>query len=316
MMLDILIPTFNRAEPLIKNLELIQKYLEDIADEFDVSLISVLISDNGSEDCAFDLLKEYLETKYKYNYHLFRQEKNIGVEENVIFLIEHASADYVMTLGDDDYFSIGYLRIVLDYIKEGRITGIVPNYYIVDETEKPNGIIRDPIDSDKEYTIDDIWICERGHQLSCLVFKRDGVVDSYKKNCRSSPYPFLYFLAYNLEKGNLVHVTKEPFKNTVISKKNWNYDFDKLMGELAIAIDCLPYKNSKSRSRNTKIIVERNAYRFCNFETYKHPMKAIRKISRYKVSGSLKWTILNVYFRNFPSVINVWIKSKVGEKNE
>ena len=293
-LLEILIPTLNRDEPLIRNINNIMSIIEknDL-----YSYVGIIISDNGSDIESFERLKDYLNKHCSIDYQLYRQETNIGIEKNSLFLIEKASAKYVMTLGDDDYFTEKFLIDSLNYLKSGDYSGIIPNYIPVDIDGKQIAPLRDEIAADKIYDQDSLWICDRGHQLSCLIFLREGLIESYKKNVRPNVYPFLYFLAYSLTQGKMVHITREPFSCTLIQKKNWNYEKDNLMGELMCVIDCLPYNSDADKNKQIRIMVQRNIGRYCNKNTYIHPIRMIKRINTYDVSDKTKRLLKEQYIK-------------------
>lgn len=293
-LLDILIPTLNREQALIRNLENIQKIILNNGLKNDINII---ISDNGSELTSFEAIKNYLGKDFRVEYRLFRQEKNIGIENNVLFLIDQSNAKYVMTLGDDDYFTENYLIIVINYLRIGNCTGIISNSYPIDINGKRIGSNDDKVTEDIIYNKQDLWICGRGNQLSCLTFMRRGVVESYKKNVRNNVYPFVYFMAMNIERGNIIYISREPYAVTVIPKKNWDYSFDKLMGEYAIVLDCLPYQDKNDARRQLKIIIDKNAWRFCHKATYFHPIKFLRRVINYQVSDQIKVIIIGTFIK-------------------
>lgn len=293
-LLDILIPTLNREEELIKNVRNIQHMVvsKNLGNE-----IGIIISDNGSAYESFKKLDSFLKNKCSIQYELFRQEKNIGIEDNVLFLISKSHAKYVMTLGDDDYFTESYLLSAIYYLRMGKYVGVISNPYAIDKEGKKIGEYRDPITKDRIYDKEDLWISDRGHQLSCLIFLRTGVVEAYRKNVRKNVYPFVYFLAYNIQKGEIVHITREPYGVTTIPKKNWDYSFDNLMGELCIVFDCLPYQSLDDKKRQLRKMILENANRYCNRQTYFHPIKLYNKVESYEVSNTIKDILKKVYLQ-------------------
>ncbi len=73
----------------------------------------------------------------------------------------------------------------------------------------------------------------KGHQLSGLCFrKNNGLIPYYDRNARENLYAQIYFFAYNMLRGDTIHITETPLRNTVIQKKNWDYSVDNLFGEL------------------------------------------------------------------------------------
>ena len=310
-LLDILIPTLDRDDYLIKNLNQIKDYI--IRGGFQ-NTVGVIISDNGSKEESYQRLNEFLTNDYLLDYKLFRQSKNIGIEENVLFLIEKSKAKYIMILGDDDYFSERYLIKVIRYLKQNKYTGIIGNPYPVNEKGERIGENRDLIAKDKIYTRKDLWICDRGHQLSCLVFLRDGVAAAYRKNVRKNVYPFVYFMALNIRRGKIIHITKEPYAVTSIAKKNWDYSFDNLMSEFAVVLDCLPFGNRKDANHQLRIMINDNAQRYCSMDNFHHPVKTCKRIMGYEVSGRTKRILLEVFFYHMAKAPFVMIAALLYNK--
>lgn len=297
-LLEILIPTLNRDKELIDNLKSMQDMIirNNLSEE-----IGIIISDNNSTEESFSNLKTYLDNDYHVDYQLYRQDINIGIEKNTLFLLKKSAAKYVMTLGDDDYFTEGFLLLTLEYIRTGEYTGIIPNYYEI-ENGKRTSVIRDEIGEDKIIDKSSLYLSDRGHELSCLVFLREGVLDAYLKNVRPNAYPFVYFVGYNLSRGKMVYVTREPFARTNIPKKNWDYSFDNLMSEFTIVLDCLPYADEKDKKHQLQRTFEWHKWRFCTRKTAMHPIKMINRISNYAVSNTTKKVVLETYLKYLGSI--------------
>ncbi|MEP6926848.1 MAG: glycosyltransferase family 2 protein [Ginsengibacter sp.] len=94
------LPVYNRPAGLKKCLESIlqQTY----------SNLEIIISDNNSTDEAVQqVIKQYALKDARIK--PFRQNENIGLEENFNFVFARASADYFIWMSDDDYFEVNYI---------------------------------------------------------------------------------------------------------------------------------------------------------------------------------------------------------------
>lgn len=228
-LLTILIPTYNRIEFLVENLKHIES-IKKTCNVFDKILIS--ISDNNSNDDTYNIIQHYLPI-LDLNVAYVRQETNIGLEANAVFLISKATTPYIMYLGDDDYFSKDYLLEIISLIEDytpSVIVGtfkevIVSQKKVFDDLNIPNVFYDKGIDSAyKLYLV--------GHQLSGLVFKREGLLESYLKHPHfRNIYLFEYFVAKSALAGKSIHVRKYPLLVTVGGKRDWNYGKDWLAGE-------------------------------------------------------------------------------------
>lgn len=123
-MIDILIPTYNRAKFLAKNILLLNKQIESRGLQ---KYFRIIVSDNCSSDNTSDALSE-VEGVLSVRMLRYRQEKNIGLEPNALFLLGKATSEYVMYLGDDDYLPDGYLNFVIEKIKEDDAYCIIAGF--------------------------------------------------------------------------------------------------------------------------------------------------------------------------------------------
>ena len=110
--LSVLIPTYNRANKLLRLLKNIETNIVDsnIKEE-----IEVLISDNASEDNTQEVVADYQTDKFKITY--FRQSINLRFDGNVRFLYEQANTDYVWFFADDDIMLPGAILTILEGIE-------------------------------------------------------------------------------------------------------------------------------------------------------------------------------------------------------
>jgi len=196
MLFQILIPTYNREDYLKKNLTHLQEQLftSDLANEF-----AIIVSDNASSDGTWPMLNE-LKSAWdgKIQLEILRNETNEGLEQNSVNLLKSATAEYIIWLGDDDFLADGYLKFMHEKLVKGNLGWIVPGMLGVDK----NGNKLDPRPAafyDKEFEpgFETMWeLSHLGHQLSGLVLKREGLLESYLSNPQwRNPYLFLYFVA-------------------------------------------------------------------------------------------------------------------------
>jgi len=222
-MIDILIPTYNRAEFLRKNILLLNRLINDsgLQSEF-----RIIISDNCSTDDTPDVL-EHLEKSLNIKIHIFRQNQNIGLEPNALFLLERATSDYVMYVGDDDYLPNEYIEFVVEQTNRKNLSCIIPGYseLLPGDVIKPK---RNAIFDFKEYTAGFATACKLshfGHQLSGLVIKREGLYDAYTQDEEHrNIYPFVFFAAYCMLRGSTYYAPKFQVLVSQGNSKDWRYD--------------------------------------------------------------------------------------------
>jgi len=235
MILSILIPTYNRAEYLIKNIQMLENYI--VKNNFQKD-IEIIVSNN----CSKDNTKEFLEAFRKKTFidiKIYNQEQNLGLEKNALFVLDKANGENVMFLGDDDYIEELYLIAVVNIFKNNpKVRVIIPSFITINL----EGIIENPDARDTriktkyfcksfESCLENSW---RGHQLSGVSFKKDDTLKTYLNNGGNNIYPFIFFVAYNSLRGDLIHLTKFPIKVTAAPQrhKDWNYGKDGLLTEI------------------------------------------------------------------------------------
>ncbi len=103
MRVTIAIPTYNRVGTLRRTLD--SALGQTHAD------LTVLISDNASDDGTEELCRGYAERDERVRYH--RHASNIGPTPNFNWLFEHAADEYVLMLADDDWIDPEYVEVCL-----------------------------------------------------------------------------------------------------------------------------------------------------------------------------------------------------------
>ncbi|WP_459895654.1 glycosyltransferase family 2 protein [Campylobacter concisus] len=229
MLLDILIPTFNRIEPLKKNLELLIDYVSrlDCKDK-----IRIIISDNFSSDSTFDVLS-ILKSNTDIKIIIYRQEENIGLERNAVFVLSKSSAKYVMFLGDDDFLHFDYLKKIVEHLETDNLACIIPSFL----AKRVDGAIVGyrSLGENKKYAkgfLSALTLSILGHQLSGIVFLREGILEKYLSSEEfRNIYLFIAFVGLNCLRGGVWHFTEYPVYVTVGEEKDWNYGDDALFSE-------------------------------------------------------------------------------------
>lgn len=229
--LDILIPTYNRCDFLKKNLNVLS---EIISKNNLAGVVKVLVSNNNSDDDTCDVIN-YVGSDHIVSYN---QKKNIGLEENVLFLIGESTADYIMYLGDDDYVSSGYLLNAVNCLMQDRsIKLIVPSFYPVNFSGDIIGKGRDVDVGEKIYEAgfeSALYFSWRAHQMSGLCFFRDGLIENYREKMVCNLYPFIFFAAVSAFSGKSIHMTNYPLSVTQVTNENkdWSYGGDGLLDDV------------------------------------------------------------------------------------
>ena len=233
--LTILIPTYNRCNDLNYNLNLIRSI---VVKGSWLSRIQILVSNNCSTDNTQKCIDEFL-SKSGLNFVSYTQLSNIGLEKNALFCLEKATSDFVMFLGDDDYLSYEYVRDCIEDIDNcSDLKCIIPSWQGITPTKEMIAGKQRDVGEKKRYFEKGFNNCyinaQRGHQLSGLVFHREGLLKSYYDRKVSNIYPFIYFVGYSCLNGVTIHNPEHPILITQPgqSQKDWAYGEDGLISEI------------------------------------------------------------------------------------
>lgn len=233
-LLTICVPTYNRAKELNYNLSLLERY---ICDGHHKDKVCVIISNNQSSDNTHDVIKSY-ENKKILNIVSYEQNENIGSAPNVVYCVEKATTPWVMLLGDDDYLEPWYIIGCLKQIEEYPNLGcIIPNYIDYFPATGKFGNLREE-NCETEYYKAGYEACYRnawrGHQLSGLCFRREGVIEAFRENKMDNMYPQIFFVAYNALRYDVLHFGQKCLCVSGVpqSQKDWNYGEDGLVNDI------------------------------------------------------------------------------------
>jgi len=122
--LSICIPTYNRAHYLKQCLDNIILQFDD---ETIKNSVEIIISDNASTDTTQELGKNY-QSRFS-NIKYFRNEKNIGLDENIINSVLRAKGKYCWHIGDDDLIQNGTLDLIIKILTKKEVALLTVNFY-------------------------------------------------------------------------------------------------------------------------------------------------------------------------------------------
>lgn len=177
MKLSIAIPTFNRCEKLIDQLNSIIYQI----DKLKICDIELIVSDNGSVDeTQAQATHRLSELSYA---HYYRNNSNLGFDRNCEALLSRASGDYVWFISDDDILSNDSLQVVLNALDGSEsVAFCYVNYEIdVDGKVEPS---RCGLASDGVYSYED-YISKSGLAFSfissCVINRKLWAAGSYNQ---------------------------------------------------------------------------------------------------------------------------------------
>lgn len=233
MKFQILIPTYNRCIDLKKNLEYLKKEIlkYQLAQEF-----AIAVSDNASTDDTWAMLQQIKnEWKDEVQLDIVKNEANVGLEQNVVNLLQNATAEYLIWLGDDDFLAEGYLAFIQQQFANTKLGWMIPGLTEIDKQGNQNG--GRPVEfSFKHFSAGFSTVYELSHfahQMSGLVVKREKLAETYlaKPEWRN-PYLFIFFTAYCQLFSEGVYA---PSYRTIINNfnpKDWGYNKIGLLDEV------------------------------------------------------------------------------------
>lgn len=146
--ISIAIPTYNRAKSLGKLLECILSQIKTMQEE-----VQICISDNCSTDNTKEIVLGF-QRKYpeviKYN----RNIENLGVDKNLVKIMEMADGEFVWLFGDDDMIVEGGIEKVVDFIKKycNQNIGLInlgQESYLINEKTQEKLVYFDTVEKDK-----------------------------------------------------------------------------------------------------------------------------------------------------------------------
>lgn len=108
IVLSICIPTYNRGEALVKNVNHLTSFKSDE--------IEIVVSDNCSQDDTESRIKKLKDPRIKY----FRNKSNLGFDNNLLKCCERANGIYYLFLSDEDILELKALPWIIEYIKSSN----------------------------------------------------------------------------------------------------------------------------------------------------------------------------------------------------
>lgn len=264
-MISILIPTYNRKKYLEKNLLKLATDISSLSFEKDIEII---ISNNASTDNTTEVVDNFIRNHPNIQIFFFSQPENIGLEANALFVLEKATSKFVMYLGDDDFISREFLLGVMNEARRNnKLSCILPSFQNVDYDGNPISSGRDIGLTNSLYEAgfsNCLANSYRGHQLSGLVFKREGLLKSYRENKVHNIYPFIYFVSICGLNGQTWHFPEYPVLVTspLQKDKDWDYNINGLISEIFDNYKKLPGISSFQRFKLEFQILQKQRWRY------------------------------------------------------
>ena len=298
ILIEILIPTYNRIRDLKKNIRLINELVlsEKLSEQ-----ISLRISDNNSNDGTYDKIDKLLK-KVSFKYKIYKQKKNIGLEKNVIFLLSKAQSKFFMFLGDDDFIPKNYLSYIINCIKNNdNLASIIPAYTLVDYEGK---LTKRRIKrfNEKRYRkgfYSTLILSKYGHQMSGVVNLTKDVLHNYlmfREN--RNIYPFIFFLATNTKRGDVYFCPKFSIKVASYNDKDWEYNEIGLLDEVLKNYKSIYIKSALKQLLCIFSLILYQPWRLGKINNLKNTIDSyliLNKIIDFGIIGRMSFVILYFY---------------------
>ncbi len=164
ILFSVVIPTYNRAEFIVKTLQSVIRQSD--------GRFEIIVVDDGSSDNTADVVKEQSDSRIKYFYQENRERaaaRNLGVQK--------ASGLFITFLDSDDIIRENHLTIAADFISKNQQ---VDFFHLGYDVVKPDGTVIHPWKSLPDPANEKLI---EGNFLSCLgVFIRRNILISISFN--------------------------------------------------------------------------------------------------------------------------------------
>ena len=244
--LSVIIPTYNRAEYLSQCLHsVLSSNYENL---------EVIVSDNASQDDTQAVVSSFSDNRLRY----YRNDTNIGAGLNILKLLEYASGDYIICLGDDDFLNEGAIPEIIKIIQEYPGVGVVLHALNrLDATIDQPHADYEPyphsrlFNKGEESLIVLLWVAR---SFPTIVIHRDLIdIDGARRHL-DSMYPQVYLVGNAMKKAPTYYSDKRLVTARLYAKRYWEYEnpYHMLLTKINIVRDLLP-NTSEKRCRDILI---------------------------------------------------------------
>jgi len=234
-LLSICIPTYNRADYL-------KQCLESLVSQegFDSDGIEVLISNNASTDDTEKVIKSF-KNKFK-NIRYIKNEINLGVERNILNLLNNFRGDYFFLFCDDNILLPGALAVLKKAIRENPDCSLFlsgyENYFLKQKRIGLHMVFNKSKRISQNDIADLVRIYHDSHLLSRLCLKREFIdIEGFKRHI-GSLYSHMYLVGFAALHGPTCFIKGPLNRNVTENIFFWNYpDGFVLTGQVKILED-------------------------------------------------------------------------------
>lgn len=124
-LVSLVVPAYNEAAILCKNLEILCRYLETLESEY---RWEILLINDGSIDETGDLADRFAQTRD--NVHVLHHVTNFGLGQALQFAVNQSCGDYVLVMDLDLSYSPDHIGQLLNKIRESRAKIVIASPYM------------------------------------------------------------------------------------------------------------------------------------------------------------------------------------------
>lgn len=238
-LLSICIPTYNRAVKLNDCLQAIYDAIDERIEE----KIEIIISDNASNDNTKEIAENFLNKSKNYSY--YRNDHNLGVNKNILLLLNNYSrTKYIWIIGDDDFIDKNSLFCIVNLLESDKELDLIAlKYRIFNNNDEYNSFHNDKLNNVSlskfkvktlSQAIDDI--CDYGNILgtfmSSMIYNKEKIDQDYLLKINLEPdylsekiqdqFPNAYFVLSSFIGTQKCYCSVEPLLSIVAFKKGWD----------------------------------------------------------------------------------------------
>lgn len=238
-------PALTIAMPVFNDVDFIEAALKSLLNQTFGDFV-LIISDDGSTDGSQAICEKYAALDKRITY--IRQPKNLGISNNMNFLLGKANTEFLMWAADDDEWAPNFIETLIANLKNHpEAVSSFGTFVVINEKgERTSGELNFDYRNENTVTRLKNFIANSNDSFGYGIFRTEKIKGAQfpvwwwpnKKTAYNNIYPAL---CYYLAKGNYVQATGEAlFWNRFKSEKKINhklpYAEDGLRETLAFAI--------------------------------------------------------------------------------
>lgn len=234
--LDICIPTYQRSNECIRQLNFLTNEIASLVQTGNAK-INIIVRDNNSDEQCYLKVKERilqlqdLASESTITLEIFRNPSNLGLAGNLVQMLKRdAKSDFIWFVGDDDILHPGIITNILKNISHDHSL-VFMNY---DCIHKEYGTVKDSaFDAKDEKGLLNLFLKHDAIMMfitSC-VYKRNILLESLnlldKVDCEYEITIPLFWAFFSEYKGNVVYID-DIFISDVVSGISWGNVYNKV----------------------------------------------------------------------------------------